>query len=112
MEFACKNIDVQDIIACSLGLKKSEYKVFELLLASNHVTIKELSKKLGLDRTTLQKVLKNFVSNDLVDRYQENLDNGGYIFVYKIRDKSILKKRINSAIDKWHTTARHAVDKW
>ena len=112
MEFACKQIDVQDIIACSLGLKKAEFKVFEKLLVSDHITVKELSKSLNLDRTTLQKVLKNFVKNDLVERYQENLDNGGYIFVYKIRDKSILKKRIHSAIDKWHGTARHAVDKW
>jgi predicted transcriptional regulator len=112
MEFACKKIDVQDIIACSLGLKKSEYKVFEALLKSDHVTLKELSKQLELDRTTLQKVLKHFVNNDLVLRYQENLDNGGYVFVYKIKDKSILKKRINSAIDKWYDTAKHAIDKW
>jgi len=112
MEFACRQIDVQDIIACSLGLKKSEYKVFEILLYGAHVTVQDLSKELGLDRTTLQKVLKKFVDKDLVVRHQENLDNGGYIFVYKIRDKSILKKRINAAIDNWHETARHSVDKW
>jgi predicted transcriptional regulator len=112
MEFACRQIDVKDIIACSLGLKKSEYKVFELMLHSNHVTLKELSKKLNLDRTTLQKVLKHFVNNDLVERYQENLDNGGYVFVYKIKDKNVLKKRIHLAIDKWHETARSAIEKW
>jgi predicted transcriptional regulator len=112
MEFACRQIDVKDIIACSLGLKKSEYRVFELLLTSNHVTLKELAKKLDLDRTTLQKIFKNFVANDLVERYQENLDNGGYIFIYKIKDKTLLKKRIHTAIDKWHDTARTAIDKW
>lgn len=112
MEFACRTIDVQDIIACSLGLKKSEYKIFEILLVSENVTVQDLSKKLGLDRTTLQKILKTFVANDLVERYQENLGNGGYIFIYKIRDKSILKKRIHSAIDKWHATAKQAVDAW
>jgi len=112
MEFACKKIDVEDIIACSLGLKKSEYKIFEVLLHSEHVALKDLSKKLDLDRTTLQKVLKRFVENDLVERYQENLDNGGYIFVYKIKDKEVLKKRINIAIEKWHATAKSAIDKW
>jgi predicted transcriptional regulator len=112
MEFACKKIDVQDIIACSLGLKKSEYKIFEAMLRNDHVTLKDLSKQLDLDRTTLQKVLKHFVSNDLVLRYQENLDNGGYVFVYKIKDKNVLKKRIHTAIDKWHDTARQAIDKW
>lgn len=112
MEFACKKIDVQDIIACSLGLKKSEYKVFEELLYSDHITLKELSKRLRLDRTTLQKVLKNFISNDLVLRYQENLDNGGYVFVYKIKDKSILKKRINAALERWYDAARQSIDKW
>jgi predicted transcriptional regulator len=112
MEFACRQIDVKDIIACSLGLKKSEYKVFEVLLVSDHVTLKDLSKKLDLDRTTLQKVLKNFVANELVERFQENLDTGGYVFVYKIKDKSILKKRIHIAIDKWHATARTAIEKW
>jgi len=112
MEFACKRIDVEDIIACSLGLKKSEYKVFEVLLHSNRVALKDLSKKLNLDRTTLQKVLKRFVENDLVIRYQENLDNGGYIFVYKIKDKEVLKKRIYAAIEKWHVAAKSAIDKW
>ncbi|MGV8171812.1 MAG: helix-turn-helix domain-containing protein [Candidatus Woesearchaeota archaeon] len=112
MEFACKKIDVQDIIACSLGLKKSEYKVFEALLRNDHVTLKDLSRQLNLDRTTLQKVLKNFVNNDLVARYQENLDSGGYVFVYKIKDKSVLKKRIHAAIDKWHATAKQAIDRW
>jgi predicted transcriptional regulator len=112
MEFACKKIDVQDIIACSLGLKKSEYKVFEALLHNDHVTLKNLSKQLNLDRTTLQKVLKHFVDNDLVARYQENLNNGGYVFMYKIKEKSILKKRIHAAIDKWHNTARQAIEKW
>jgi len=112
MEFACKKIDVQDIIACSLGLKKSEYKIFEEMLQSDHVTLKDLSKKLSLDRTTLQKVLKRFSDNELVERFQENLDNGGYVFVYKIKDKTVLKKRINIAIDKWHMTAKMAIDKW
>ena len=112
MEFACKKIDVQDIIACSLGLKKSEYKVFEALLRNDHVTLKDLSKQLGLDRTTLQKVLKNFIGNELVLRYQENLDNGGYVFVYKIKDKSFLKKKINVAIEKWHDSAKQAIEKW
>jgi len=112
MEFACKKIDVQDIIACSLGLKKSEYKIFEALLYSDRVALKDLSKKLNLDRTTLQKVLKRFVDNDLVERYQENLDNGGYIFVYKIKDKDILKKRIHVALEKWYATAKNAIDRW
>ena len=114
MEFACKKIDVQDIIACSLGLKKSEYKIFETLLANkdNHMTLKDMSKKLDLDRTTLQKVLKRFTENELVERFQENLDSGGYIFVYKIKDKAILKKRINKAIDGWYDTAKQSVEKW
>jgi len=94
--------------------KKSEYKVFEALLENkdDHLTLKDLSKKLHLDRTTLQKILKRFTENELVERFQENLDSGGYIFVYKIKDKIILKKRINKAIDGWYDTARSAVEKW
>lgn len=112
MEFACKKIDVQDIIACSLGLKKSEYKVFEVMLHSDHVSLKDLSKKLNLDRTTLQKILKRFTDNELVERFQENLDNGGYIFAYKIKGKDVLKKRIHAAIEKWHEAAKQSIDKW
>jgi len=82
------------------------------MLNSDHVSLKDLSKKLNLDRTTLQKILKRFADNELVERFQENLDNGGYIFVYKIKDKAVLKKRINVAIEKWHESAKHAIDKW
>ncbi len=113
MEFACKQIDVKDIIGCSLGLKKSEYKIFEaLLIYKERVTIAQLSLKLKLDRTTVQKVVKEFVARGLVQRYQENLDNGGYVFTYKIKEKSELKKQIHKALDGWIQTTRSSIDTW
>ena len=113
MEFACKSVEVEEIIACSLSLKKSEYKIFEAMIKeSKKYSIQELSDKLKLDRTTIQKVLKKFVDLEIAKRYQQNLESGGYIFYYQIRDKNDLKKKIHSAIKKWNDSAVLAVDKW
>ena len=97
---------LQSRIELKFGSNAKFHKI-KILLSNN-----KLSKKLSLDRTTLQKVLKRFVDNELVERFQENLDNGGYIFIYQIKDKVILKKRIHTAIDKWYDTAKIAIDKW
>lgn len=113
VEFACGKIEFQDIIACSLSLKKSEYKLFEFLVKEEKpLTIADMIKKLNLDRTTVQKVLKNFLSKNLVQRYQQNLDNGGYVFRYIVRDRNAIKKHIKNMLTQWYQETNYNIDKW
>jgi predicted transcriptional regulator len=112
MDITCGKLDIQDIIACSLSLKKSEYKIFEVLLRSkDNLTIQQLSDKLKLDRTTIQKILKTLSEKNLIQRYQENLENGGYIFNYTIKNKMEVKKYIKDALKQWYEASVMQIDK-
>jgi predicted transcriptional regulator len=47
-----------------------------------------------------------------VDKFQVNLDKGGYTFVYKLKDKLVLKKRINESVNKWFNSVNDYVRNW
>lgn len=111
MDITCGKIDIEDIIACSLSLKKSEYKIFEILLRTNeNLTIKQISDKLKLDRTTIQKILKTLSEKGLIHRLQKNLENGGYIYNYNIKDKPAVKKYIKDALKIWYEKSILQID--
>lgn len=112
MNYECGKIDIEELLACSLNLKKSEYKVFKILFREDSpLTAAELSTKLNLDRTTVQKVLSKFLENNLVQRYQENLNNGGYLFRYTAKDKQGIKKHIRQILNKWYNKGNEMIDK-
>lgn len=111
MDITCGKIDIEDIIACSLSLKKSEYKIFEILLRTKeNLTIKQISDKLKLDRTTIQKILKTLSEKRLIHRLQQNLENGGYIYTYNIKDKPAIKKYIKDALKLWYEKSILQID--
>jgi len=112
MNYDCGRVDVEELLACSLNLKKSEFRIFKLLFKEeNALTAIELSDKLTLDRTTVQKILKKFLDQSLVQRFQENLDNGGYLFRYKVRDKLEIKKHIKQILTNWYSKGNELLEK-
>ena len=113
IDFACKKFDMSEIIRCSLGLTRSDYKLFSFLLYQpNEMTTKEISSKIGLDRTTIQKSIKVLVEKDVAIRLQENLQKGGYIFKYKIKEKEILKKNMEKILKTWSDNALVEIKRW
>ena len=112
MDITCGKLDIEDIIACSLALKKSEYKIFQVLLQSKmNMTIQQLSETLKLDRTTIQKIIKVLSGKGLIQRYQENLENGGYTYNYTIKNKPEVKNFIKQALKTWYESSVQQIDK-
>ncbi len=112
MEFICREVGVEDIIACSLGLKKSELAILEYICKNDRASAQEIATALVLDRTTVQKIISSLIEKDIIKRFQENLEHGGYIFRYAVKDKTAIKKKIHGMIDSWHKTARSSIDAW
>ncbi|MEM4637851.1 MAG: helix-turn-helix domain-containing protein [Candidatus Woesearchaeota archaeon] len=111
MDITCGKLDIEDVIACSLSLKKSEYRIFELLLKSkDNLTIQEISKQLKLDRTTIQKILMSLTKKGLIQRFQQNLEKGGYIYNYTIKNKSDVKKHIKESLRVWYENSLKQID--
>ena len=102
----CNQINSKDIICCSLGLNKSEYEIFHILLnisksklvkdSNLSITSEYLSSELNLDKANTQRYLKNLTEKELVIRNKHNLSSGGYTYIYSLYNLSAIKKRILS----------------
>ncbi len=113
ISFACKQIELKDLIKCSFDLNKTDYNLFIYLLTSKeNLTTNEIAKEIGLDRTSVQKSIKRLVEKTLVIRNQENLSGGGYIFSYIIKDKSLIKNQVMDMISAWNKKVRLEIEKW
>ncbi len=114
IDFACKRFSLPEIIKCSLGLTRAEYKVLETLLSEDGkwFTSEVLSKRLSLDLSTVQRCMKKLHGKELISRNQENLSSGGYIFYYRIRQRDELRARIMSVIRSWVAGVEKELGKW
>jgi len=102
IEFSCKKISKEDLIKCTFALNKTEYNLLIFLLQKEkkYTTI-QISELMELDRTTIQKAIKNLVDKELVKKTQKNISGGGYTFLYLIGDKTEIKDKIKEVIQKW-----------
>ena len=113
VSFACKNVELEDIIKCSFNLNKTEYKLFLFLIKNNNGGgINDISKKIKLERSTVQKALKGLTEKKIVEIIQRNNEGGGYCFYYRIVDKEDIKKRVLDNVDKWQKSVKNLVNGW
>ena len=110
--FACKKIKKEEIVRCSFNINRTEYNIFMFLLKSNNkFDVLEIAEKLNLDRTTVQKAVKRLVELDLVKRFQQNLEKGGYIFLYQINNKKEIKDKLINIITAWYENVKEGINK-
>ena len=113
IDFACKSVDLEEVVKCSLGLTRGEYKVFERALKEGEwFTVSTLAKKMRLDRTTVQKTLGKLLKRGYVERRQFNRDEGGFVFAYKTNKKEEVKKGIKKTVRAWARAVEKEVEEW
>lgn len=113
IDFACKKFDLDEVIKCVLGLSKSEFRLLKFLSEQDaKFTTEELSKKLKLDKSTIQRSIKKLHEKDLVTRSQINQTVGGYVFLYKIKNKENIRKIVNETLDNWVMTFKKKLSSW
>jgi predicted transcriptional regulator len=114
IDFACKQFKIEEIIKCSLMLTKADFKVLVLLTGSSKdwFTTDQLAKKLRLNLSTVQRAVKKLYASGLVDRNQNNLDNGGYIYIYKAKPKEDVRSVIMTIVHNWVSKVEGELKKW
>ncbi len=113
MEFACKQIDLDEVVKCSLGLTRAEYRVFKKYMAlKKQVTLATLSQKTGLDRTTVQKASLKLVERGLLSRSQHNRTRGGYEFLYSIVDRTEIRSKVRNIVRSWWEAVDNNLQYW
>ena len=110
--FSCKKITEEELIRCSFNLNKTEYNVLIFLLRNDKMhTVFQISKAMKLERTTIQKAIKNLVEKGLTKRSQKNLSRGGYIFSYKPNNKEEIKSKMKGLTYKWYKHVEETINK-
>lgn len=112
IDFACKKFDIDEVIRCGLGITKTEQEILELLVKKELQTAHEVTKELKISLATAQRSLKILHEKNLIDRRQQNLDKGGYLFFYQAKDKEVIKNEIKKILDNWINNVNESLNHW
>ncbi len=113
INFACRKINMEDIIKCSFSLNKTAYNVLSYLMqADEWKNVMSISKDLGLERSGVQKAIKVLLGAGLIKRKQKNMPSGGYIYFYTSIPKSEIKEKLMSIIREWENLLEKEAEKW
>lgn len=113
IDFACKQFNIEEIIKCSLGLTKAEFEIFRFMLDNTQeFSTHEISKKKNLELSTVQRTLKKLVDKEVVTRRQINLEQGGYIYVYSIKNRKVIREKINDLLKDWSNKVEKELNSW
>ncbi|MDH3353183.1 MAG: BlaI/MecI/CopY family transcriptional regulator [Nanoarchaeota archaeon] len=113
IDFACKQFNLNDIVKCGLGLTKSEFKVMQYFWGhKNECMTANISEKLGLKLTTVQKAVKKLSDKGVIVRHQKNLSGGGYVYTYECNSKERIRLVLKGIISNWSKMVNAEIDKW
>ncbi|AGB49353.1 putative transcriptional regulator [Methanomethylovorans hollandica DSM 15978] len=103
VDFACKEFQIEAVIKCGLNLTKAELQVLKYLLGNDTrwFTTEQVAADLSLDISTVQRSVKKLTEKKVLQKFQNNLDGGGYFFVYRIKNKREIKELIMKIINSW-----------
>jgi predicted transcriptional regulator len=71
-----------------------------------------LSKALKLDISTVQRSVKKLYEKEILQRSQQNLDGGGYVFKYKVNSRAKIKNIIMDVVNSWAYRLGQELEKW
>ncbi len=113
IDMTCIDLSVEDLLACALGLSKREVAVLlGLLEDGGWLAISDLSASSRRDRSVVQRALLSMIRKGIVERDQHNLDRGGYEFLYRARDKRMIKRLILGKSRAFSEMVRDRLRRW
>ena len=96
-----------------MAASKTEYKILSHFLNNaDYMSSRTIAEVLTLDLTTAQRAVKKLFEQKIVSRMQENLENGGYIFRYKISGKENINALISEILNNWVTNVQVELKNW
>ncbi len=114
MDFACKKIDIEQILKCAFSLTKKEIEILKFFISNpnNSYETSDLSNELKIDITTSQKACKKLFEKNILNKSQKNLKTGGYVFIYSLSNKKEIKSHIMEIISKWIKNVENEFCNW
>ncbi|WP_406657552.1 MarR family transcriptional regulator [Methanolobus sp. ZRKC2] len=114
IDFACKEFEIEAVIKCGLNLTKADLQVLKhfLQFGQNWLNTEHIADELGLNLSTVQRSVKKLYERNILIRSQNNMDGGGYFFVYKIRSKKEIRELIMEIVNSWVKRVDSELQAW
>lgn len=114
IDFACKQISIDEIIKCSFSLTKTELIIFQFLAhrCGEEFSSHKLSSELEVDITTIQKAVKKLYEKGVLDKKQRNLEGGGYCLYYQCISKDKIKEVIFENFRNFSQKMEQSIQNW
>lgn len=114
IDFACKEFKIKDVIKCALNLTRADMKVLEYFFEEPDIWSKteQIAILTELDLSTVQRSVKKLHEKGILTKSQNNLDGGGYSFIYRINSKTEIKELIMGIVSKWVTKVEQELEDW
>lgn len=114
INFACKKVDLNEVIRCSLNLTKAEFKILDFFMknSSKRFESKEIAVELGLELSTVQRSMKKMSEKGVIRRSQINLEKAGYTYSYCLCDKKEIKDLIKKTVNGWMGSFEKEIGRW
>lgn len=113
IDFGCKRFDIEEVMKCGLGLSRSEFAVLKLLVnTEQQLTTEDIARKMKIHLTTVQRAVKSLSEKKVVEKNQKNLQNGGYVFVYRAMPKTHIRKVLMDSVYGWTHRLEQELKKW
>ncbi|BAP60206.1 MAG: hypothetical protein PWP15_1300 [Methanothermococcus sp.] len=92
---------IEDLMRCILGLQEIEIRIYFELLNLEEAPVNEIAKKIGRDRTTVQKGLRSLINCGLVER-EKVTETFGYKYIYRPVEFEKVKDIMEKLLDDWY----------
>jgi predicted transcriptional regulator len=111
MDFACETFEMEEVLRCALSLTKAETRVFFYFREHDdwHAT-RDVAETTSLDLSTVQRAVKKLAEKDVLRRYQQNLSNGGYQYVYRTVPQEQIKDCVLDIVHDWLAKLKEELD--
>ncbi|MFX1572344.1 MAG: helix-turn-helix domain-containing protein [Promethearchaeota archaeon] len=110
------------LFKCILGLNKTESKLFGYLLKNSDVGTSELTEKLEMDRSSIQRAVQALLELNLIKRKSismkdyieskqlKNSKKKGYLYVYNAKNMDSIKVQFKKLLDKWYNSMLNYIE--
>lgn len=104
--------EIEDLLETLYNLTSQEAEILALICGEDR-TVEDLCEELDRERSTVQRYVSSLRKADLVSRRSVTTDEGkGRYFVYTVRDKETLKRKIRGRLDDWVEAKRQRLDEF
>lgn len=99
-----------DLLECVLGLTEPDAEAYRHVIDRPSSTVKELSRAMDRDPSTVNRRLDSLHEKGLVARRRNLLSGGGVVYRYEPTSLDRIEARMHRTIDEWASSLHERVD--